>query len=399
MLRAVFLSVVGMLGWLSPAPLAAQSNVRLLLESGWGVPGHSGFVFGPFSGLAMNARREIVFLTAMHSARSDIPAVIRSDGVSFSVVAFQGLRSPVAKTQYDSFSAPSINDAGTIAFTATLHDHEESPTSAVFRSDGQNATAIANNADDVPGMPGTKFQEFSAPLINSQGNILFAARWEGKRPGTGLFLWSPTGLQALDLPSGLKIPHKELLVPIFFSHDEAMFVIRGTPQDVAIEQFFRAVAVRTLQETTPPPDPAASAQILPPAPGEKPIQMVLVLAEAGNIQTVLLPGDPTQPVMIKHAAGSPEVKSLGRMEGQTTGDRGNIIFAATLADQANDLALYCLCQEQLIRETTPEEFQPITLAAPGKPILSLASDSQQTVAFIAPGAAGDASAIYVATVP
>lgn len=87
------------------------------------------------------------------------------------------------------------------------------------------------------------------------------------------------------------------------------------------------------------------------------------------------------------------------MEGQTTGDRGNIIFAATLADQANDLALYCLCQEQLIRETTPEEFQPITLAAPGKPILSLASDSQQTVAFIAPGAAGDASAIYVATVP
>ncbi len=382
-----------------PLRVAAQSNLRLLLETGWGIPGHSGFVFGPFSGLTMNARREIVFLSVMHSARSDIPAVVRSDGVSFSVVAFQGLRSPVGKAQYDSFSTPSINDAGAIAFTATLHDHEESPTSAVFRSDGQNTTAIVNNSDDVPGMPGTKFQEFSAPLINSQGNILFAARWEGKQPGTGLFLWSPTRVQALDLPSGLKIPSKELLVPIFFSHDEAMFVVRGKPQEVAIEQFFRAVAVRTFQDTTPTPDPAATAQILAPLPGEKPIQMILVLAEAGNVQTLLLPGDPTQPVVVKHPAGSQEVKALGRIEGQTTGDRGNIIFAATMADQANDLAIYCLCQEQLIRETTPEEFQPITMAAPGKPILSLASDSQQTVAFIAPGAAGDASAIYVATVP
>ncbi len=127
--------------------------------------------------------------------------------------------------------------------------------------------------------------------------------------------------------------------------------------------------------------------------------MVLVLSEGGDVQTALLPGDPSQPVMARHPAGSPEVKPLGRIEGQATGERDNILFAATPADQPNDLALYCLCQDQLVRETAPEELQPITLAAPGKPILSLTGDSLQTVAFIASGPGGDASAIYVATVP
>ncbi len=233
------------MGLLAPLRLAGQSNVRLLLQSGAGVPEHTGFAFGPFSGLAMNTQREIVFLSTLRSARGEIPAVVRSSGVSFSVVAFQGLRSPVPKTQYDSFSAPSINDAGAIVFTAALQDHEESPTSAVIRTDGQNAIAVVTNAEDVPGMPGTKFQEFSAPLINSQGNVLFAARWEGKRPGTGLFVRTSSGLQALELPPGLKLSPKDLLVPIYHMRDDAAFVVRGTPVEMAIDQFFRTATARS----------------------------------------------------------------------------------------------------------------------------------------------------------
>src|SRR3990170_4982268 len=66
----------------------AQSNTRLLLSSGWGVPEHAGFVFGPFSHLAMNEAKETVFLTTLRGSRSDLRAVIRSTGVTFSVVAF-----------------------------------------------------------------------------------------------------------------------------------------------------------------------------------------------------------------------------------------------------------------------------------------------------------------------
>jgi hypothetical protein len=384
---------------LAPLRGHAQSNVRLLLSSGMGVPEHSGFAFGTFSGLTMNAQRQLAFLTTLRSPRTDIPAVVRSSGVSFSVVAFQGLRAPVARAMYDSFSAPSINDAGMLAFTAALRDHEESPTAAVIRMVGPNATAVVTSFDEVPGAPGAKFLEFSAPLIDSQGNILFGARWGGKPGGSGMFRWTPAGLHNLVLPAGLTLSPKDLLVPLFFSHDEAMFGTRGTPAEAALEQFFRAVAIRTFQELTPPPSPEETVQILAPQAGEMPVQMLLVFTEGGNVQTVLLTGDPTQPVLAKHLAGAPDVKPLGRIEGQTTGEQGNIIFAATLADQPNDLALYCYCDSQEVRETTQDEFLPITAVAPGKPILSLASDARKTVAFVVPGLTADVSSIYVAALP
>ena len=127
--------------------------------------------------------------------------------------------------------------------------------------------------------------------------------------------------------------------------------------------------------------------------------MVLVIMEGGNVQTALLPGDPSQPMMARHSAGAPEVNPLGQIEGQTTSAQGNIIFAATPLDSPDDLGLYCFCDGQVTRLTSAEEFSPIVQAAPGKPILSLAGDSQQTEAFIAPGASEGGSAIYVTSIP
>jgi len=382
-----------------PLQVSAQSNTRSLLTTGSGVPGHLGFVFGPFSSLAMNGSREIVFLSTLRSSRSDIRAVVRSSGVSFSVVAFQGLRSPVPKTTYESFSAPSINNSGVIAFTAALKDTEEAAASAVIRVEGSIAKAVAAAKDPVPGTPESTFQEFSAPLINSQGNILFGARWEGKKPGCGLFLWTPRGPRGLELPAGWPLSPKDLLEPIFFSHDEAVFIAHGTSPEAAIEQFFRAVAIRSFQELQPPPDAIETIEILPARSDEPRLQTLLVLMEGENVQTVVLPGDPSQPVTAKRPPGTSTLKPLGRIQGQAIATRGNIIFAAASAELPSDLGLYCLCDNQIIRVTSPEEFLPITQAAPGKPILSLVGDSQQTVAFIAPGAEEGASAIYVTSIP
>jgi hypothetical protein len=377
----------------------AQSNTRLLLASGSGVPGHPGFVFGPLSDLAMNSNREIVFLSVLRSPRSEIRAVVRSAGVTFSVAAFQGLRAPVPKTTFDSFSAPSINDSGVIAFTAALRDSEQTPASAVIRMEGSNAKAIATTADNVPGNPEAKFQEFSSPLINAQGNVLFAARWEGKKPGAGLFLWTPRELQVLSVPAGLTLAPNGILEPIFFGADEAVFTARGTPREAAIEQFFRAVAIRSFQELTPPPDPAEIVEVLAARSGEARVQLLLVLMEGEKVQTALLGGDPSQPVMARRPPGSSVLNPLGQIQGQTTAPRGNIVFAASAAGLPDDLGLYCYCDGQVIRLTYHEEFSPITQAAPGKPILSLAGDAGKTVAFIAPGAGAEASAIYVTSLP
>jgi len=379
--------------------LSAQSNTRLLLAAGSGVPGHTGFSFGPFSGLAMNDKREIAFLSSLRSPRNELRAVVKSSGVSFSVAAFQGLQAPVPKTSYDSFSAPSLNDAGVICFAAGLKDPEGNLSSAIIRVDGTGARALVTSTDSLPGIPDATFLEFSAPLINSQGNILFGARWGGKNPGTGLFLWTPRELRRLEFPAGVVPTPMDLFEPIFFSHDEAALVARGTPSEAAIEQFFRAVAIRSFQELKPPPDPAETVQILAPRAGQAAVQMVLVIMEGENVQTALLPGDPSQPVIGRRTAGAPEVKPLGQIEGQTTSAQGNIIFAATPLDSPDDVGLYCFCEGQVTRLTSAEDFAPVIQTAPGKPILSLVGDSQQTEVFIAPGAAEGGSAIYVTSIP
>jgi hypothetical protein len=398
--RSLVVSVVVLNLLLTVSPrLSAQSNTRLLLAVGSGAPGHAGFSFGPFSNLAMNDNREIVFLSSLRGSRNEMRAVVRSSGVTFSVVAFQGLQTPVLKTSYDSFSAATLNDAGAICFTAGLKDTEENPSSAIIRVDETGARALLTSADTLPGIPDAAFLEFSAPLINTKGDILFGARWGGKNPGTGLFLWTPRELRSLEIPAGLSLTPQDLLEPIFFSHDEAALARRGTPSDAALEQFFRAVAIRSFQELKPPPDPAAAVQILAPRAGQAPVQMVLVIMEGESVQTALLAGDPSQPVMAKHVAGAPEVKPLGQIEGQTTSAQGNIIFAATPFDSPGDVGLYCFCAGEVTRLTSTDEFLPIVQAAPGKPILSLAGDSQQTEAFIAPDASEAGSAIYVTSIP
>jgi hypothetical protein len=395
--------VWALVAWLAEAGVpgaSAQSNTRLLLSSGTGVPGHPGFAFGPFSNLAMNGNQEIIFLSSLRGPRTELHAVVRSSGVSFTVPAFQGLMAPIPKTAYDNFSAPSMNDAGVMAFAATLASgSEDAPKSAVVRQEGSRATALVTNLDAPPGLAEAKFEEFSAPLVTSDGNVLFGARWSGKGAGSGLFLWSPHGLQALSLPAGMELSARELLEPFFLGRDEAAFCRHGASPEAALEQFFRAIAIQTFQELKPPPEPAETTELLAARAGDTPVQMLLLFFENGNIQTALLPGDPSKSVPAKQMPGPPPVKSLERILSLTIGPRGDMIFAAAPADAPSDLGLYCYCEGQVNRLTAPEDFQPIAQVAPGRLLVSLTSDTQQTTAFIASTPGGDSTAIYVTAIP
>ncbi len=380
-------------------PAFAQLSSRVLLTSGTGVPGHGGVAFGPFLSLTMNGNQEIIFLTSLRSPRVELHAIVRSVGVSFSVVAFQGLLGPFPHTTYDMFSAPSMNDSGVMAFTATLASEQtDLPRMVVIRQEGPKARAIATNLDVPPGQMGANFEEFSSPVVTSDGNVLFGARWSGKGAGSGLFEWTPSGIQALPLPAGFLLGPKEVLEPFFFGHDEAAFVRRGVPLGVATEQFFRAIAVQSFEQLQPPPDPTHTAEMLAARTDVAPVQMLLAFVENGAIQTALLAGDPTKPVMVKQSLSLTPVKPVGRIESITIGPQGNMIFAAAPADGPNDLALFCNCDGQENRLTTPDDFLPITSAEPGKPIVSLTGDAQQTVAFIAPTSSGDNTAIYVTAI-
>jgi len=391
------LALVLALGW--PGAASAQSNTRLLLMSGWGIPGHLGFAFGPFSGLTMNGVGDIAFLSSLRGAKLELRAVVRSRGVTFATVAFEGLRSPVRNAFYESFSAPSLSDSGLIAFTATLKkETEEIPASAVIRLENNVHKAVVTAGDIVPGDPGSVFQEFSAPLITSTGNVLFGARTGGKRTGTGLFLWTPRGLRSLAVPSELPLSPADLLRPVFFFHDEAIFVPRGTSEELVADQFFRALAVKNFQGLTPPPDPAEVAEILPAHVGETPIKMLMVVVDGDQVESAALIGTPAQAVQARQVGTSP-VKPFGRILAQAMGSRGNTLFASAPADQESDIGLYCYCEGQLVRLTSPEEFLPITHGGKGSRIVSLASDARETTAFIVAGDQEEASAIYVTSVP
>jgi hypothetical protein len=121
--------------------------------------------------------------------------------------------------------------------------------------------------------------------------------------------------------------------------------------------------------------------------------------EGDAVEVGVLDGDPSQPAQARQSPGM-ATPPLGRIQGQTTGAQGNIIFAAATEGQESDLALYCYCAGQVNRLTSPEEFWQVSVPAQGRRILSLTSDGQRTVSFIAPnGESGDSLGIYVTSLP
>ncbi|HET7215334.1 MAG TPA: hypothetical protein VFL79_17225 [Terriglobia bacterium] len=392
---------IALLLCLGARPAAAQVNARLLLVSGSAVPSHPGFTFGPFQDLAMSGNDRIVFRSTLASPRSNLQAVVRSQGVSFTVVAFEGLISPASHEQYESFSAPSINSAGDVAFKAKLKAEEaDKPTEAIVCIKGSAAGLVADNGGGGNSF-GQIFKEFSAPVMGSQGEVLFAARSGGPNPHSGLYIWSGGGMRQVSLPKDFRLAPSSLLEPIFASHDEAVFVRHGADLAEAREQFFRAVATRTFQQLNPAPQPPDTVQVLPARSNQKPIQMLLVLLQGNNAETAELSGDPSQPVMAQKAPGASDNAAFSAIQGQAAGRiSGSIIFAGEPSGQADDFGLFCFCGGQVVRLTTPSDFGLLLNKLGGRPITSFAGDGQGTVALVAPvGAQAGATAIFVCDTP
>jgi hypothetical protein len=364
---------------------SAQTSTRLLLASGNGVPDHPGFVFGQFSALAMNARKQVAFLTALLSARTQSPAIVRSSGVTFSVVAFQGLVTPVPGTLFDSFGAPSINDSGAIAFSAALRSTVGgTPTTGIFGVAGGQPKVIATTGSSAGGTSAA-FQDFSSPVIGSSGAILFGALTAGNPGASGLYLWTPQGVQSVPLPAGFTLGPAEMLQPIFQSEDESVWAPDDASVTSADDQLFRALAIRSFQEMNPPPNPSSTVQALPPATGEKPVQLLLVILNGTKPDTMALQGDPTQPVTAVLGAGAPPELPLSQLEsGVTSAFGGSVVIASSSAAHPGDLAFYCFCNGEVDRLTTPGDFTQVAILPTGRTILSLTSDGQHTVGFIAP---------------
>ena len=222
----------------------------------------------------MNDNRQIAFLSSLRSPRNELRAVVMSSGVSFSVVAFQGLQTPIPKTSYDSFSAPSINDAGVICFAAELKDTEGNPSSAIIRVEGSKRQGPGDQHGQPSGNAGRQFPGILSAFnqLSGKHSVRSALGREktrarvcssGRRANCGGWTFQ-------------RVFRRRLKTCSSRSSSATMrrrWRSRGTPGAAAIEQFFRAVAIRSFQEINPAPDPADTVQLLAPRAGQAPVQI------------------------------------------------------------------------------------------------------------------------------
>jgi hypothetical protein len=190
----------------------------------------------------------------------------------------------------------------------------------------------------------------------------------------------------------------DLLVPVFQSQDESVWVRQSSPRDAALDQFFRAVATRNFEQLNPVPSASETVTVLGPAPSEKPVQLLLVVLDGEKAETAELQGDPTQPVMGKAPAGLPLDLPFAAIQAQVPGSTsGTVVFAAAPLAHPENLGFYCYCDGQATLLGSPQDAD-ITGAGP-RSLASMASDGKQTITFVAPGPVQGSNAIYITSLP
>lgn len=120
------------------------------------------------------------------------------------VLALSGDAAPTGPANFSGFSFPVLNDAGQVAFRATLRGTgvDFSNNSGVYRGGGPGTSPatvqIARTGDAAPTGPGN-FTSFSHPLLNDAGQAAFRANLGG----TGVDGSNNSGLYLYDESLGL----------------------------------------------------------------------------------------------------------------------------------------------------------------------------------------------------
>ncbi len=112
-----------------------------------------------------------------------------------SALAESGAKAPgIAGGAFFDFSFPAINDAGDVAFLATVRRGHET-VDAIYRGTKSGLAKVVAAGDPAPG--GGVFSGLAAPAINNKGVVAFAAVVEqGQTPG-GIYATGPGGLRRL----------------------------------------------------------------------------------------------------------------------------------------------------------------------------------------------------------
>src|SRR5262249_30550010 len=149
------------------------------------VPGTASFRFTGFSQAVVNPSGTIAF----HAWFVDPSTKVTGEGI-FEIkggqllpVMMEGQALPDVPGAFGASSDVSINSSGDIVFMAYTSERPQQRFQAIFEQSGDTLRRVVDFATAPPGASGETFSDFSAPLINDQGQIVFRAQLASNNPG------------------------------------------------------------------------------------------------------------------------------------------------------------------------------------------------------------------------
>ncbi len=166
--------------------LAHDGRPVLVAATGGAAPGGGTFTsFTERPSLSLNTAGTVTFAVTIEGGRGSEAVLAWSNG-RLTAIAQSGARAPgVTGAAFFDFGPSAVNEAGDVAFLATLRRGRE-PLDAVFANLKGQLGKVAAAGDAVPG--GGVFAGFGPPAINGRGAIAFAALVEGGSAPGGIFI-------------------------------------------------------------------------------------------------------------------------------------------------------------------------------------------------------------------
>jgi len=166
--------------------LSTGTRLGKLVADGDSAPGG-----GVFSGLgrhpvpALNDAGELAFAATIAGARA-VEGIFVASARGVRAVALAGSAAPeIPSGTFASLDTPAINGRGEVAFLATVRRGRES-VEAIYIQSGGKLRKVVSQGDPAPA--GGTFAGFGPPSLNGGGLIVFAAIVEGRAIPGGVFI-------------------------------------------------------------------------------------------------------------------------------------------------------------------------------------------------------------------
>jgi hypothetical protein len=186
-------------------------GLEMVAREGNNVPGVAGAEFAFIDDPVLNRNGQVAFVASMSfQPTATNSAVFSEAGGALAIAARRGDAAPGAGfgANFNGFSAPMLNGEGHLAFAATLTGGSvtTSNDAGIWSNSSGTLNLVAREGSSVPGLdPGVNFGTFADNVLNSAGQLAFTATLTG----AGVTGANDFGIWAQGLDGNLRLVARE----------------------------------------------------------------------------------------------------------------------------------------------------------------------------------------------